>query len=246
MRDLIVPSLVVLGLSAPLWIAWAVAQGPVDRKRLERFASRHDLTITARNGNQVIRYLATTRRWRFFGLACGLVVSVVWSLPNITVNSLYLFAGWFAGALFAELRVASLPRGTKKVALIAPRRIAQYLPTAARLLTPAAAVLCLVVGAFTRDLLWTGAGIVVGVVVWLIQRHVLRRAQPGAGLEEIAADDAIRSRSMHVLTGGGTALILYCVLGQLSEHPMVVIGVVSVPVLGYVVSTSAWRVARVR
>src|SRR5688572_10623695 len=93
MQEALVGMVVVTILSIPLWYAVAVGAGRVDRARVAKFASRQELPITVHNGQQVIGYLATTRRWRAFGLAAGLVVSVAWFLPNVTVNSLYLFAG---------------------------------------------------------------------------------------------------------------------------------------------------------
>jgi hypothetical protein len=242
MRDALVGMIVVLLLSIPLWGAVALSDGVVQRERVAKFARRQELAITVGNGQQVIGYLATTRRWRVFGLAAGLVLSVAWFLPNVTVNSLYLFAGWFVGALIAEFRVARLPHRPTPAALITPRRLADYLSTTARLMLPGATALCLVVGAFTRDLLWTVAGVTIALVVWLIQRHVLRRPQPLAEPDRIKADDAIRSRSLHVLAGGGATLVLYCVIGQLGGN--LLLGVI-VPVLGYAAATQVWHVARV-
>lgn len=242
MRDAVVGLIVVLFLSIPLWLAVAVSAHGVERARVMRFARRHELPITVHNGQQVLGYLATTRRWRAFGLAAGLVVSVAWFLPDITVHSLYLFAGWFVGALIAEFRVARLPHGPNPAALVTPRRLADYVSTPARLILPVATALCLTVGAFTVDLFWTVAGVVTALVVWLIQRHVLRRPQPLAEPDRMRADDAIRSRSLHVLAGGGATLVLYCVIGQLGGNvPLAII----VPIVGYVVATQVWHVARV-
>ena len=74
--------------------------GPVERKRLVRFAERQQLAITVDNGNHVIRYLATTRRWRVSGLCASIVLSVAWGWHNhgLSFGSLQLLSGW-VGAL---------------------------------------------------------------------------------------------------------------------------------------------------
>jgi hypothetical protein len=82
---------------------------------MERFAQQHRLVVTADNGQRVIDYLATTRRWRATGLAAGLAASLAWHLRQqmFGVNWVFMLAGWFLGALIAELRVArpSIRRG---------------------------------------------------------------------------------------------------------------------------------------
>src|SRR5262245_37142806 len=73
-----------------LSFASTFASGPVTRVRLERFAGRQRLEITPTNGDQVIAYLATTRRWRVAGLVTGLLTSAVWAQlhAGVTVNFL--------------------------------------------------------------------------------------------------------------------------------------------------------------
>jgi hypothetical protein len=68
----------------------------------------------------------------------------------------------------------------------------------------------------------------------------------------IEADDAIRSRSLHVLSGGGAALVLFTTFNLLSTlHPrsagaqeaigaVTVLGVFAVALLGWLVATSLW------
>src|SRR5688500_8851547 len=91
-------------------IAIGAAGGPVSRTRVEPFARRQRLTITAANGDHVIRYLATARRWRAAGATAGILASVTAALPQgqLRVDFFLLFAGWFLGALVAEFRVAHL------------------------------------------------------------------------------------------------------------------------------------------
>src|SRR5436190_15376687 len=79
-----VPPLLVLLILASLCVLLAVnsAYGPVARHRVALFARRQRLIITVANGEQVIRYLATTRRWRAAGIGGGLVISFWRSFPN--------------------------------------------------------------------------------------------------------------------------------------------------------------------
>jgi hypothetical protein len=253
-------ALVVIGIAEQL------VSGPVSRSRVERFARRQRLTVTADNGNQVIRYLATVRHWRTAGLVVGLVLSVGLHLPaEWRFDFQLLFAGWFAGALVAEARVTHLAFGSRRVASLQPRRPSSYLTRLGWWLVPAAAGVALAVGLATTALaaagaarpgwtavLWLVLALAVAATVRLTQRRVLRRPQPLAAPDVLAADDAVRSRSLHVLAGGGAALILLCVLAHLgATHPtsphgaeaIVVVrtlGVFVVAAIGWIVATSPW------
>jgi hypothetical protein len=272
------PSLAILGVATLLAVTLAVAagSGPVDRSRVERFTERQRLTITPSNGTAVIRYLATTRRWRAAGMAGGFLISLAWTLPDrLGVDFLGLFAGWFVGALVAEARIARMPFGPNRAASLVPRVPADYLPRAAWALPPVAAAVSVAVAAVTAVLarwhpavgtwpgvLWGAAAVGLAVAVRAIQRHVLRRPQPVGPPDVVAADDAIRSRSLHVLAGGGTTLVLYCIMGQVAtlvagrQPPgtgdvgvgllvyAAFSGYIAVPVLGWAVATSPWSVTR--
>lgn len=262
---LVLAGLVVAGL---LLMVLELVIGPVSRRRLERFARRQRLSMTVDNGHQVIRYLATTRRWRVAGFLGGLVAAQPFTAEGTIVefNFIAMFAGWFLGALIAEIRVEHLAHGPIRVASLQPRRPDRYVRRFAWALVPVAAVVAVTTGAGTvaagrlgwADPNWAHAGtwlalaIATAVTVRLIQRAVLRRAQPAAAPDVIAADDAIRSRSLHVLSGGGAALVLFMTLNLLSAvHPrgagaqaaiaaIVVIGVFGVALLGWLVATSMW------
>jgi hypothetical protein len=265
----IVGYLVVVGLAS-------LTSTRVTRTRLERFAQRHHLEITPGNGNRVIAYLATTRRWRTTGLVAGLVVSLswyAWRSPHagslqIRVDAVYLFVGWFGGALLAEARMVRGNLGPRRAASLEPRRASSYLPGWAWALVPAAAVATAAVtgvvefAALRRGVTadpvlgWLVAALALAAVIRATQRHVLRRSQPVADPDITAADDAIRSRSLHVLAGGGVVLISYCALAQLSAirlpgydldvrlRAAQMIGVYAVAVFGGVVATLTWPVQR--
>jgi hypothetical protein len=260
----------VLLFAACLWVVsvlGTIERGRVSRYRLRAFAKRHRLTITVDNGNRVIRYLATTRRWRTTGLVAGLLVSVGWALSQgaFRIDFLALFAGWFAGALVAEIRLARTSFGPRRVASLESRSPGLYLPRTAWWLVPAFAVASVAgaIYAWVRvgapdPTVWllAGAAVVIAVVVNRVQARVVGRPQPAEAADVVAADDAIRSRSLHVLTGGGVTLVVYCVLGQLAAvahlfgeagstmQGVVVVGSLIFPIMGWAMATAKWDVIR--
>jgi len=261
--------LAFFAIIAILVIGFAVSsvRGPVPRARVERFARRQRLTINVGNGEQVIRYLATIRRWRAAGLAAGILVSLATPPPGaiLHVNFVMLFVGWFVGALVAEVRVAHLAHGPRRAASLQPRRPSSYLPRSAWALVPVTAGLAMAVGLATgiagaldraapdwTAVLWLVVSLALAITVRAIELAVLRRPQPLAEPDVLAADDAIRSRSLHVLAGGGAALILFCVFAQLGAvHPFALylvdtveairtVGVFAAAVIGWTVATATW------
>lgn len=251
-----------LAVCLVFWLG-VVEQGVVARSRVESFARRQHLAITAGNGNHVIRYLATTRRWRATGIMLGLIGSVAWALREggFRIDFLALFAGWFVGALVAEFRLARVPRGPRRAASLTRRTGSAYLPGVLWALVPAAALASLAVGGWTlvevlrgRSVdplagVLCGVALAVAVTVILVQRQVLHRGQSAEAADLVAADNAIRSRSLHVLAGAGMSVIGYCVLGQLTAMATnpdsgILLGYVAVPVLGWLVAAPQWRVAR--
>lgn len=242
--------------------------GTVSRRRVERFAVRQGLVVTVDNGNQVIRYLATTRRWRVAGFVAGLVASGIFfrqPSENISVGAelIVIFVGWFAGALIAEVRVEHLEHGRIRAASLQPRRPERYVQRFTWALVPAAAVVAVATGAATAaaaalgwaepNWAWAGFWLLVGLgvaaTVRTIQHAVLRRPQPLAAPDVIAADDAIRARALAVLSAGGAALVLLMVLNQIgSVHPVGVrdsviygirfYGALAVALFGWIVAAS--------
>ncbi|NUR60495.1 MAG: hypothetical protein HOV87_17810 [Catenulispora sp.] len=219
----------VLAIGLLLAITARAVIGVVPRRRVEEFARLHRLPVTVANGNQIIVYRATTRRWRAVGFAAGVLIPAA-----VTGSALLSFpwalAGWFAGAAVAELRVAHLDRdpGLRASASLTPRRTAEYLPRAGRWAVPGAMACCVATAVLCAachgahpagDLgdvgLWTALGLGAGAVALAAQRHILRRPQPVASPDRLAADDAIRSRSMHVLAASGMVLAGLCVSAQL-------------------------------
>jgi hypothetical protein len=181
---------------------------------------------------------------------------------------LLFLSGWFAGALIAETRLAQASFGTIRSASLVPRDASAYLGRTARAALPLAVAASLAVAAVAavratqgapvdvpRLLAWTVVAQLVAAAVWRVRRQVLCRPQPPLPPDQLAADDAIRSRSLHVLAGSGTALVGYAVLGQLAAlqaatpgappgYPLLGILTIVVPLLGWHIATSRWSVTR--
>jgi hypothetical protein len=256
-------------------IPFAATYGPVPRRRVRVFARLHRLPITADNGGAVIGYLALTRRWRVAGMLVAIVAVTAYNLTrdSVGLNVLTLFAGWFVGAIIAEARLVRRPTGAIRSATLAPRTADRYvgrflwsLPDAALLLSAAIAVLTAIVAGPGSLVGWAplaglgGAALAVGVV-HLTRRAVIERAQLPLPPDQLAADDAIRSRSIHVLCASGATVALYGVLYQLGPIAatatpgstaahwfggIAVIGTIAIPALGWNLATSRWSVPETR
>lgn len=190
MRTLAVFSALVVVVVIGVLLVWLVqvsATGPVPRHRLLAFAVRQELTITPDNGDLVIRYLATTRRWRTAGLMTGVACAALWALRDgeVRFDALSAFAGWFVGV--------------------------------AALAVPA-----------------------------VVGRHVLERRQPAdLAPDVLAADDAVRRRSLHVLAGSALALVAWpsaTLVQQVPAPDTAAFVLVATVVVGSVVG--GWLIAR--
>jgi hypothetical protein len=240
-------------------IALGIADAPVAKHRVEVFAARQDLSVTEDNCAQVIAYLAVTRRWR----SAGLVGAVTWYLvvglrhQTIGVNIAYALSGWFVGAVIAEIHVNGLVTG-RRAASLERRTLDRYLPSVHRRLLPLAGAACLMLAGIAgatgyvdsaRTIaVWVAAGIGLPTIVALVTRWILLRPQQYASPDVLSADEAIRRRSLRVITGSAITLLLYCVVDQVlallnrsgpgiaTAVVVIVVGAVAVPVTG-------WRLA---
>lgn len=194
----------------------------VSRARVAKLARRQSLPITMANGPIVIGYLATTRRWR----GTGMLLSVAGGLVHARltdsgsdVRVAALFAGWFVGAVIAEWRVSVHTSGVgRRRASLVPRRLSDYLPGHVRFSVLTAFALLLAVelvgllsnSGWQPELTgWLVLTLVTAAVIVAVGRHILSRPQPVAAADVLAADEAIRSRSLHVLAGAALATAGY-------------------------------------
>lgn len=202
--------------------------GPVTRRRVERFCRRQDLRLTTANGAAVLTYLAVTRRWRVLGLVVTFVGYLVWELRRSTlgVNVFGLLIGWFVGAIVAEWRINARITGERRSAALIRRQARAYVNVTALAImwsiVVAVVLACLTIaydartddGAASsspaRNALLLAAMVVTGFsLVLRAQQRVLTRPRTIGPADVVAADDAVRSRSLHVLTGAAVALAIY-------------------------------------
>ncbi len=211
--------LVLVVLFALIGVALTLPFQDVTRSRVERFARRQQLPITVDNGQVVIAYLATTRRWRGCGIIATLAGTVlaygVHLVPNGHYNTFTLVVGWFFGGVIAEWRVsARTSTGERRKASLVPRTESDYLTAwvrwSARIVLAATLAVEVAAVAAGHDrppavlLLVLTLAAVSGL--WLVSRRILTRPQPDVAADVFAADEAIRSRSLHVLSGSAVAL----------------------------------------
>ena len=272
----------ILALVGALVLLIMVIGGEVGgmRSRVERFARKQSLPITVGNGDIVIGYLAVTRRWRRSGLLVGLALTIGYSQTigssvtheGLHVNFLALFVGWFVGAVIAEWRISTAASGSRRVASLAPRRLASYLPPSSWVApalvfagAAAAGLVGLVAIVISRHrvpaalIVSLAALVLVVAVIRVVVRHVLSRPQPQGALDVLAADDAIRSRSLRVLAGSSLALggyLLATVLAAASWYagagftsaagPFGFAAVTLLPLMGVITATGSGRPRRDR
>lgn len=220
-----------------LWLAYLMAAGPVPRHRVFLFAQRQDLVITPDNGALVIRYLATTRRWRTAGLTTGIAAAAGWALRDgeVRFDALSAFAGWFVGAVVAEWRVATAgPPDRHPAARLAPRLLRDHVGPVGRWSPVAGLSVAVVLGAWALADAATGGDVdvlrVLGLLVLavaalgvpaVVGRHVLERRQPAdLAPDVLAADDAVRRRSLHVLAGCALALVAWPSATMVAQVPL--------------------------
>jgi hypothetical protein len=209
-----------------------------DDRVVAEWARSHDLTLTAENRPMVAWYLRTARILRTWGAIGGLVVptfvALAWSdrLKVAGVDSAggissgdvgWVFVGYLVGALYAELSLVRPRQAGRRAASLVPRELTQYLPR--RLLLAQRGIAAWAVGCVLASLLlpyppsrpgppavavlafaaWTTA---VAAGLERLQRWVVSRPQPFTEPALVAADDAIRSQSLHSIAGAGLAFLL--------------------------------------
>jgi hypothetical protein len=228
----------MLGLLIPLLVSalvvsWVVrnAHVAVDGGYVEDWAQAHALELTPRNRPMVHWYLHTARLLRTLGALAGfflppLLGSAFGSQALKDASFPLVFVGYFAGAIYAELALVR-PAGDRRVAVLAPREVSDYLPRrllVAQLALPALAVVAGVAPAFLgydRDarsgfngsprllgITMAVIAVVVGLALERVERWLVQRPQPFSTTDMLAADDAIRSQSVHSVAGSGLAIVL--------------------------------------
>jgi len=212
---------------------------------IARWTKSHGITITHENRQVLRRYLLHGRRIRSVGALSGYLGYTAYTM--YTANELPFgwlaatFGGYMLGAAAAEAWALRLQPGPVRAAALVPRKMTDYVPRYAVVglrLVPLVTLLITVawplipkrhdfdlfetVSASSRPHLdavigWTIASAVIFLLIEVTARRVVNRPQPAASEELVIVDDAIRSTSLHCLSGAGLALLLGALARNLSE-----------------------------
>jgi hypothetical protein len=226
--------LLVITIGVPLLlIIWRVAR--YDREQdLRSWSAAYGVAITAGNAEFLRGYLRTGRRLRFVCSLAGLLLPPLVSQAvdpssRTDVSFFGLVVGYMVGSLWAELALVRPSGADVRVATLSPRRLEEYLPGRLRwgLWVVAGLALVLSVAGTVVDEqvepAWSFGGppvLLIGVCSILLaaaveaaQRWILRRPQPFVSADLVAADDAVRSSSIHALAGSGICCLLLLLAG---------------------------------
>jgi hypothetical protein len=224
----------VVGLAVFL-VVLAVRGGSDDA--VDAWARSFGVRVAEDDRPMVAAALARTRRYRLvFAIAAVVGQGAVrtWLDDPLPWANTIVFGivGYLLGAVVAEV---AMPVGWDRNAgaVLAPRRVSDYISrigVSALVTLPIAAAAAV---AWTIDLappprlrdasprtfaLLVAASVAISVIVGLGLRILVRRPQPAESRERALLDDALRSTSMHAMTGAAVALqllLLAFALGQL-------------------------------
>jgi hypothetical protein len=216
--------LVVMAVMAALTL---LRPGPAGA---DAWAERHGLRLTPDDVAMVSWYLQTASRLRTVGVVAGLVLPplAVWSLGlSARVTFPYwtwVFLGYLAGAIYAEVSLVRRGDPARPVAALHPRALGEYLHPrllgAQRVAGGVALVVAAAIAVVPNRVPATQAlGRLPAVALTLVaallalglevvERWLVTRPQPFDAPDLVATDDAIRSTSVHAVAGSGLAVVL--------------------------------------
>ena len=215
--------LVLIGLVLLLlaWITLYHRLRPVGRDEVEDLAELADVEVTSGNVGVLVDAIARTRLWRTLGVTVAVMGCLVWAtvgvlregrLDFLLAYLLVGLVGYWAGAVVAELRTAQADPGDgPRAASLERRELTDYVGSWAarwpRRLGLAGAISgAVALAAGSRDPWVIGAGLgaaAISVAGLVVAQYVLERSRPDLAPDIAAADDAVRSRSLHAI-GGAT------------------------------------------
>jgi hypothetical protein len=238
---------VILGVAVAAQLVVAYRR---DEAAVDRWASERDLALTASSRVLVGRYLRRARLFRAWGAIGGaLAPTVVDLVVDGRVQVLgfgtdgdsaplafgAIFVGYIAGAILCEATTVRRPHGPRRVAALHRRELPAYLPRwaigAQRVATVAAAagLVALAASPDGNGAPAAAAGAVLalafGTGLEAVERWLVRRPQPFAAPDLVAADDALRAQSIRAAAGAGLALLLLLCCGVSLALDLVVPGV---------------------
>jgi hypothetical protein len=210
--------LLVLGVGAlaAVMLVWSIFKAAVNREEIDEWATRRGLTLTEGSRPVIADYLVRTRQYRLKGALIGLVVPF-----QLGVVGLEMALGYLLGALYAEFtQERPVDSGTRAAAL-APRAVEDYLPSfvlvVLRTVSASMAVLMpLHLWGPAREgsapqvstILGGASAAVLPLVIEYLLRRMVAQPQPALSGDLLAADDAIRSSSIHAVAGAGACACL--------------------------------------
>ncbi|HEV3097425.1 MAG TPA: hypothetical protein VG104_09790 [Candidatus Dormibacteraeota bacterium] len=226
------------GAALLLWGLFVGVRPPSERS-LGRWAARYGLALTAANQSLVAAYRRRTRSLQLVGAGVGWLAVASFdavtglSIPLFGVGFLATMAGYFLGAVVAEttfLRPFGAPSGIRSAVLV-PRDLLDYLPSLSiwalrglPLVMIGLAVVYVVMPKLPPNPGDPSLAFVIGIAAFLtilavgvdqILRTIVGRPQPVIAADLVAADDALRASSIHVLAGASIAMLLVGIGGAL-------------------------------
>lgn len=222
----------LLGVLVPLaLVGYALrrAYSEVDDGFVRQWARSHGLDLTPGNRPMVAWYLFTARVLRTWGVLGGLFLPPVVGAAlggSAQANPLWAFVGYLVGAIYAELSLLRPVAPGRRSASLVPRELSDYLPRRLRWAQRGLGALALaggvaaLVAPYGERSPWferpdtvllvavAAGGAALGLGLERLQRWLVRRPQPFVEPSLVAADDAIRSQSVHSVAGSGMAVLL--------------------------------------
>lgn len=203
------------------------------RDRMTEWAESRGLELTSENRPMVAWYLRNARSLRTLGALGGVVLPPLIAaalglrIGGLPASWVWVFAGYLVGSLYAEARLVRPPTASRTASL-ATRRLDDYLPARRLRLQRGLGVAGVVLAGLAVAAPGPGdpfafqpavapavaaalAAAPLAVLLEMLQRWVVRRPQPLNRSSLVAADDAIRSQSVHSVLGSGLAMQLLLV-----------------------------------
>lgn len=222
----------VIAITAPViaaafvgWLWWSLR--PVQRREVERFVRESSLLVTVDSGPRVVDAIARTRFWRAIGVTTAFTLLLIRAMVQVineqtlTVSMLLILGllfGHYVGSVVAEFRTAHGVAGPgPRSASLVPRATEDYIgpwawrwPRLLGLTGLGATGIALATGEHDVWVATAGLGsAAVAATTAVVTRYVLERPQRAEAADLQAADDAIRSRSLHVLAGSAVGIQLW-------------------------------------
>lgn len=241
--ELLVVQLLLIAMILTLVAVWLASLRP--RGRARTWAEAHGVMVTDANRRFVEAYVTEGHRLRLIcGFGGAVALAALSRGVGVTVpvsGWVWLMGGYLVGVVWSEAWLTRLPEGTRRAASLTPRRIRDYL--LGRLLVAQIVVPVVALGLATWAAVGSpsppaegwysdldrlapstlrvmviaigGSVVTLAVVIWALQRHIVTKPQPAGDAALTAVDDAVRSSSVHLLSGTSIAIGLVCIGSQL-------------------------------